>query len=74
MSAKTFPLSKGRLEELSRDFPTPFYLYDEKAIRQNAKRLIAAFSVFPGYKEHFAVKALPKGALVEIDAIASISN
>jgi len=66
MNTKTFPLAKGLLEEISRDFPTPFYLYDEKAIRENAKRLIAAFSVFPRYKEHFAVKANPNPYILKI--------
>jgi len=66
MSTKTFPLSKGQLEEIIRDFPTPFYLYDEKAMRANAKRLLAAFSVFPRYKEHFAVKANPNPFILKI--------
>ena len=66
MNTKAFPLSKGQLEEISRDFPTPFYLYDEKAIQENARRLLAAFSVFPRYKEHFAVKANPNPYLLKI--------
>ena len=66
MNTKAFPLSKGQLEEITRDFPTPFYLYDEKAIRENARRLLAAFSVFPRYKEHFAVKANPNPYILKI--------
>ena len=66
MSIKTFPLSKGQLEELTEKYPTPFYLYDEKAIRKNAKALLSAFSVFPGYREHFAVKALPNPFVLKI--------
>jgi diaminopimelate decarboxylase len=66
MSNKQFPLSKARLEELAQQYPTPFYVYDEKAIRENARRIIRAFSVFPGYKEHFAVKALPNPFVLKI--------
>jgi len=66
MSTKTFPLSKAQLEELAVQYNTPFYLYDEDAIRKNARRLIAAFSVFPGYKEHFAVKAMPNPYMLKI--------
>jgi diaminopimelate decarboxylase len=66
MSVKNFPLGKSDLEELSKKFPTPFYLYDEKAIRQNIRRIIKAFSIFPGYKEHFAVKALPNPFILTI--------
>ncbi|MDR0448809.1 MAG: diaminopimelate decarboxylase [Treponema sp.] len=64
--AKTFPLSKKELEELTNTYPTPFYLYDEKAIRNNARRITGAFGVFPGFKEHFAVKALPNPAILKI--------
>jgi diaminopimelate decarboxylase len=66
MSVKTFPLSKTQLEELARQYPTPFYLYDEKAIRANAEKLLRAFSVFPSYREHFAVKALPNPFILKI--------
>jgi len=66
MSIKTFPLSKVQLEELTRRYNTPFYIYNEDAIRKNARRLIAAFSVFPRYKEHFAVKAMPNPYMLKI--------
>ncbi|MDR3161826.1 MAG: diaminopimelate decarboxylase [Spirochaetaceae bacterium] len=67
MSVKNFPLDRARLEELERRYPTPFYLYDEKAIRENARRMVRAFSpLFPGFKEHFAVKALPNPFILKI--------
>jgi diaminopimelate decarboxylase len=66
MAEKTFPLSKAELEELARHYPTPFYLYDEKAIRNNARAITAAFGAFPGFKEHFAVKALPNPFMLKI--------
>lgn len=66
MAEKTFPLTRERVRELAEAFPTPFYLYDEAAIRANARRLSAAFSCFPGFKEHFAVKALPNPYVLKI--------
>ena len=66
MNTKNFPLSRDQLEELSREYPTPFYLYDEKAIRLNVRQLRAAFSVFTNFKEHFAVKALPNPYILKI--------
>jgi diaminopimelate decarboxylase len=66
MNTKTFPLSKDSLMKLAERFPTPFYLYDEEAIRKNVRAVKAAFSVFPGYKEHFAVKALPNPFILKI--------
>ncbi|GHT94891.1 diaminopimelate decarboxylase [Spirochaetia bacterium] len=66
MSVKAFPLNTTQLKELAGRCPTPFYIYDEAAIRQNAKHIRRAFSVFPSYKEHFAVKALPNPFILKI--------
>jgi diaminopimelate decarboxylase len=66
MSVKSFPLSKDELEKLTGKYPTPFYIYDEKAIRENALKVRSAFGAFPGYKEHFAVKALPNPFILKI--------
>ncbi|MCL1812492.1 MAG: diaminopimelate decarboxylase [Treponema sp.] len=66
MSEKTFPLNREELEELSKTHPTPFYLYDEKAIRNNAREITKAYGIFPGFKEHFAVKALPNPIMLKI--------
>jgi diaminopimelate decarboxylase len=66
MSIKAFPLTKTQLEDLVRRYPTPFYVYDEDAIRTNVKKLLKAFSVFPSYREHFAVKALPNPFILKI--------
>ncbi|GHV75931.1 diaminopimelate decarboxylase [Spirochaetia bacterium] len=66
MSEKRFPLTKPQLDELSLRYPTPFYIYDEGAIRENARALKKAFSVFPSYKEHYAVKALPNPFILKI--------
>ncbi|MDR2942029.1 MAG: diaminopimelate decarboxylase [Treponema sp.] len=66
MSEKTFPLDKPALEKIAQKYPTPFYVYDEKAIIENVRRIKAAFSVFPSYKNHFAVKALPNPYILKI--------
>lgn len=66
MSEKKCPLNKEQLEELTKEFPTPFHLYDEAAIRANARALKDAFSWNPGFKEYFAVKATPNPYLMKI--------
>ena len=55
-----------QLDEIIRTYPTPFYLYDEKGIRENARALKEAFAWNPGYKEYFAVKATPNPYLINI--------
>lgn len=66
MSEKTFPLNHEQLERLTETFETPFYLYDEKAIRENMRRFTKAFSIFPSFKEYFAVKACPNPYILKI--------
>jgi len=66
MSEKKCPLNGEQLEELTKEFPTPFHLYDEAAIRANARALKAAFAWNPGFKEYFAVKAAPNPYLMKI--------
>jgi diaminopimelate decarboxylase len=66
MNTKYFPLDKSALEELAQQYPTPFYLYDEKGILDNIDAIQTAFAIFPGYKEYFAVKALPNPVILKI--------
>ena len=63
---KTTFVSKQQLEEIIKDYPTPFHLYDEKGIRENAKALKEAFSWNKGYKEYFAVKATPNPYILKL--------
>ena len=65
MNKKPF-VTLEQLEEITKTYRTPFYLYDEKGIRENAKALKEAFSWNPGYKEYFAVKATPNPFLINI--------
>jgi germination protein M len=62
---KTF-VSLDQLKKITEKYPTPFHLYDEKGIRENARRLYEAFSWNPGFKEYFAVKATPNPSLIRI--------
>ena len=60
MPRYSLPLSREELENIIRLHPTPFYLYDESAIRENARRMNNSFAWVPeGYKNYYAVKALP---------------
>ena len=59
MTEKTLPLGTADFNNLLEKVPTPFYLYDGDAIRENARELYSAFSWNPGFTNFFAVKALP---------------
>ena len=63
---KTPFVTKDQLEAIAAQYPTPFHVYDEKGIRENARRLKAAFAWNPGYREYFAVKATPTPAILKI--------
>lgn len=66
MPIKVLPFTKNDLEEIASKFPTPFHIYDEKAIRKNARELLGAFAWNDGFKEYFAVKATPNPFLLKI--------
>ena len=55
-----------QLQAITRQYPTPFHLYDEKGIRDTARALYKAFSWNPGYREFFAVKATPNPQILKI--------
>jgi diaminopimelate decarboxylase len=70
---KTVPFSKHHIEELEKRYPTPFHIYDEEAIRSASRRLYKAFSWVTGpdgkeggFKNYFAVKALPNPYILHI--------
>lgn len=63
---KTPFVTKEQLEEICKTYPTPFHLYDERGIRENARLVKKAFSWNPGFKEYFAVKATPNPFLIRI--------
>lgn len=66
MTEKKVPFSKEQISGIIKKYPTPFHIYDEKAILANARRLKKAFSWAPEFKEFFAVKALPNPAIMKM--------
>ncbi len=65
MKKETF-VTKEQIEEIAKTIPTPFHLYDERGIRENARAVNEAFSWNPGFREYFAVKANPNPYLIRI--------
>ena len=65
MEKKPF-VTKAQIEEIAKTYPTPFHIYDEKGIRENARRLQKAFAWNKGFKEYFAVKATPNPYIMQI--------
>ena len=59
-------ITKEQVEEIVKTYPTPFHIYDEKGIRENARAMNKAFSWNPGFKEYFAVKATPNPTILKI--------
>mgnify|MGYP002577166422 FL=1 len=59
-------VTKEQLDEIVKKYPTPFHLYDEKGIRENARKVYKAFSWNKGFKEYFAVKATPNPSILQI--------
>lgn len=65
MEKKPF-VTLEKVQEIVKEYPTPFHIYDEKGIRENARKLKQAFSWNKGFKEYFAVKATPNPYLMAI--------
>ncbi len=66
MTQKRIPFSSDQLNEIIKTYPTPFHIYDEQAILDNARRFKAAFAWNKGFKEYFAVKATPNPFIMKI--------
>ena len=65
MEKKPF-VTLEQVKEMAASYPTPFHLYDEKGIRENARKLKAAFAWNPNFHEYFAVKATPNPYIMDI--------
>ena len=63
---KEVPFSLEKIQKLTKEYPTPFHIYDEKGIVENARRMKEAFSWIPGFKNYYAVKACPNPSILEI--------
>ena len=59
-------LTLAQVREIKKTYPTPFHIYDERGIRENARALKAAFAWNPGFKEYFAVKATPTPGILKL--------
>ncbi len=59
-------LTKEQIAEVVKKYPTPFHIYDEKGIRENARNMAKAFSWNKGFKEYFAVKATPNPYIMQV--------
>ncbi|MEY3174368.1 MAG: Diaminopimelate decarboxylase [Planctomycetota bacterium] len=66
--SKSLPFDAEFVRQVAAKYPTPFYLYDEAGIRNTCRQLNAAFAWNPGFREYFAVKALPNPYIVQIAA------
>ncbi len=74
MVEKVLPFTESQLESILREFPTPIYIYDERGIRDSARKLNAAFSSVHGFKNYFAVKANPfPKILLKLEGFSSIA-
>ncbi len=63
---KTLPFTAQQITAIKAQHPTPFHIYDEKGLREHAQKFKQAFSIFPGFKEYFAVKATPNPFIMKI--------
>ncbi len=61
-----FPLTHEQLVKVTEKFETPFYIYDEKAIREYIRYFKKAFSIFPAFEEYYAVKACPNPYILKV--------
>jgi diaminopimelate decarboxylase len=66
MTTKKIPFSKQQIEKIIEQYPTPFHIYDEKGIREYARKFNEAFSWNPGFKEFYAIKSAPNPYLMKI--------
>jgi len=66
MTVKSVPFTAADLERIAGRHPTPFHIYDEKAIRETARGLLRAFAWAPDFREYFAVKACPNPYILKL--------
>ncbi|MBP5705909.1 MAG: diaminopimelate decarboxylase, partial [Spirochaetales bacterium] len=66
MTEKKLPFNKEQIDEIIKKYPTPFHIYDERAIVENVQKFIKAFSWIEGFKEYYAVKACPNPSILKL--------
>ncbi|MCJ7804183.1 diaminopimelate decarboxylase [Patescibacteria group bacterium] len=62
----SLPFTREQIKKITQEYPTPFYIYDEFGIRLNARNFMEVFSWAPGFRNFFAVKALPQPHILKI--------
>lgn len=63
---KQLPFDKECIDSIKKTVPTPFYLYDEKGIKDQVRKLYRAFSWNEGFREYYAVKACPNPEILRV--------
>ena len=66
MTDKKLPFTKAQIEKIIEKYQTPFHIYDARAIRENVRRFLKAFSRLPEFKEYYAVKACPNPSILRL--------
>jgi len=66
LTAKTIPFTKAQIEKIIKQYPTPFHIYDEKGIIKSSNTLYKSFEWSDGFKNFYAVKALPNPAILKL--------
>lgn len=66
MAEKKIPFTMEQIVGIIKKYRTPIHIYDEKGIRENARKFKKAFGILPGFKEFFAVKANPNPFILKI--------
>ena len=66
MTEKKIPFTRGQIDDIIKKHLTPFHIYSEEGLRENARRFKKAFGILPGFKEFFAVKANPNPFILKI--------
>ena len=66
MKQKILPFTREKMIAIIKNHPTPFHIYDETAIRQNARDFLKSFGALGGFRQFFAVKATPNPFILKI--------
>lgn len=66
MKGKKLPFTKEQIREITKKYPTPYHLYDEKGILDYARRFNEVFSWNEGFREFYAIKAAPNPYLMKL--------
>jgi diaminopimelate decarboxylase len=63
---KQLPFTQEQLQEIIKEYPTPFHIYDEKGIKNTVSNFANAFSWNKGFKEFYAIKACPNPFIMKM--------